>query len=246
MPLLNCVIGDEAAPFHHGVAEKITPKQGGKQFSEFEKFIIGVRDKDGDYLFVTSTSKAAIQFKDLLKPGRYYTVVNNRVNTQENPKCYSPTLVFSIDLNKAVVTEYADPPMFRNVVFKNNITMILSKNIERKVDICGKVVNEPGPRPKKEGSTDMVATVCLMDKSKHLADTSHWDASAHTTPKQGQTVVLTNVLVKVTGDLVSGLWLSESGKSKRHVMPAAFAMDDVDISDTTTCKKVAALLIFQV
>jgi hypothetical protein len=142
------------------------------------------------------------------------------------------------------VTEYADPPNFRNVVFKNNIAMIMSKNIERKVDIFGKVFNELGPRPKKEGSTDMVATVCLMDHSKHIAETSHWDAAAHNTPKQGQTVVLTNVLVKVTGNLVSGLWLSEAGKSKRHMMPEAFAMDDVDISDTTTCKKVAALLIF--
>jgi hypothetical protein len=87
-------MGDEAAPFHPGVTEKITPKHGGKQFSDFEKFIIGVRDKDGDYLLVTSTSKAAIQFNDLLKPGRYFKVVGYKVNTQENPKYYSPMLVF--------------------------------------------------------------------------------------------------------------------------------------------------------
>ena len=43
---------------------------------------------------------------------------------------------------------------------------------------------------------------------------------------------------------MTGLWFSEAGKSKRHVMPEAFAMDDVDISDTTTCKEVAALLSF--
>ena len=143
------------------------------------------------------------------------------------------------------MAEYADPPKFRNVVFKNNIAMVMSKNIERKVDICGKVVNEPGPRPKTENSTEMVATVCLMDQSKHIAETSHWDAAAHNTPKQGQTVVLTNVLVKVTGNLVSGLLISVAGKSKCFVKPAAFAMDDVYISDTTTCKKVAALLMFQ-
>ena len=82
-----------------------------------------------------------------------------------------------------------------------------------------------------------------MDQSKHIAETSHWDVAAHNTPKQGQTVVLTNVLVKVTGNLVSGLWFSDTGKSKCFVMPATFAMDDVDISDTTSCKKVAALLI---
>ena len=96
MPLLICVMGDEAAPFHHGVTESITPKQGGKQFSAFETFIIGVRDKDGDYLLVTSTSKAAIQFRDLLKPGRYFKVVGYKVNTQENPKYYSPTLGFPL------------------------------------------------------------------------------------------------------------------------------------------------------
>ena len=142
------------------------------------------------------------------------------------------------------MTEYADPPKFRNVVFKNNIVMIMSKNIERKVDIYGKVVNEPGPRPKKEHSTDMVATFCLMGQSEHIAESSHRDATAFNTPKQGQTVVLTNVQVKVTGNLLLGLWFSETGKSKWYVMPAAFAMDDLDISDTTTCKKVAALLIF--
>ena len=36
MSLLICVMGDEAAPFHHGVTENITPKQGGKQFVAFE------------------------------------------------------------------------------------------------------------------------------------------------------------------------------------------------------------------
>ena len=84
----------------------------------------------------------------------------------------------------------------------------------------------------------------MMDHSKHIAETSHWDAAAHKTPKQGQTVVLTNVLVKFTGNLASGFWFSDTGKLKCFVMPAAFAMDDVENSDTTSCKKVAALLVF--
>ena len=81
LALLICVMGDEAAPCHPGVTEKITPKHGGKQFSEFEKFMIGVRDKDGDYLLVACTGKAAIQFKELLIAGRYVKVVGYKVNT---------------------------------------------------------------------------------------------------------------------------------------------------------------------
>ena len=240
LPIEVRVMGDASAPTHLGGTDRIEPKTGGKQFAAFDKFSRGVRDGKNDYVHVTASGAKLNEKMAELVPGRWVRITNYAI-ASENQKFYAPPLGFSINVNKATIVEIPEPANFPTWRVKVNIASILAKVSERKTDVAGKVIHVSEPRPKKEGSPDMVADVVVLDNSKHKADLAYWDKSCEQLPSVGQHIVLENVVVKVTGGSIRGLWVSPSNKSKWHVMPTASVVE-VEETDAAGAARVVTMV----
>ena len=108
LPIEVQIMGDEDAPVWAPFTQHIKPAaQAWRQFKAFDKFCVGARDKDNNYVLLSSVgAKAIATCKEYFNPGLQWRISNYKVR-DEQERFYAPPLGFSIDCSNTAFAQAA-------------------------------------------------------------------------------------------------------------------------------------------